>query len=55
MICIQDIRVQADVHHEDQGSTPRPQEKKSVLGKLAYYSQVVIPAQTLQSINEIQI
>lgn len=39
VICIQDIRVQADVHHEDQGSTPRPQEKKSVLGKLAYYSQ----------------
>ncbi|XP_078336664.1 protein hobbit-like [Crassostrea virginica] len=39
VICIQDIRVQADVHHEDQGSTTRPQEKKSILNKLAYYSQ----------------
>ncbi|XP_062591853.1 protein hobbit-like [Saccostrea cucullata] len=39
VICIEDIRVQADVHHEEQGSTPRSQERKSVITKLAYYSQ----------------
>ncbi|XP_048751983.2 protein hobbit-like isoform X2 [Ostrea edulis] len=41
VICIQDIRVQADVHHEEQGSTSRPQERKSVVTKLAYYSQFI--------------